>query len=114
MTSNSTKWEYGSGENSYAMKKCSIDCGKFAFISSFQLERDSSNIRYSYTCSEVVDKNLMQCTTNATRLVDFNGFYTLTLVEVPVSCNAGFGLSWLQLHIDSGVWGFKFRCCKVA
>ena len=114
VTVNSTNWEYGTIGLTNAISKCPIDCGKFAFITSFQLERDSSNIRYSYTCYEVLDQHLMQCKTNATRRVVQNEFSTFTLAEVPVLCDAGFGLSWLQLQIEHGLWGFNFRCCKAA
>ena len=115
---NSTNWSSGhSGSNSVILRH-PIDCGEFAFISSFQLERKSTNIRYSYTCCDVVDqkwKDLMQCT-YAKRLVAFNGFHTLSLAEVEVSCDAGFGLSSLKLHADYDIWqwGFEFRCCKIA
>ena len=114
LTVNWTNWEYGASGNTYAISKFTIDCGKFAFITSFQLERDSSNIRYSYTCYEVLEQHLMQCTTNTTRLVAHNQFSIFTLAEVPVLCDAGFGLSSLQIHLHNGLWGFNYRCCKAA
>ena len=114
----STEWMDGHSGVILAISRHPIDCGEFGFISSFQLQRNSENVRYSYACCEVVDqtwKDLMQCI-NFTRLVVIRGFHTLTLAEIPISCDAGFGLSRLTLHMsnDKRQWGFEFRCCKVA
>ena len=118
MMLSSTNWSNGHDGVNLAISKHPIDCGEFGFISSFELQRNSANIRYSYACCEIVDlkwKDLMQCK-NVTRHVVINGFHTLTLAEIPVSCDAGFGLSrlTLQMNPDKRQWGFGFRCCKVA
>ena len=115
----STQWKDLGREYLFITTLHVVDCGDFAFISAFQLENNSTNIRYSYTCCQVFDqkwKDLMQCNTNAAKhAVKTGSNRTLELAELPVSCNAGFGLSRLKIHIfqSSSEWGFEFRCCKV-
>ena len=116
-----TNWTYFDSDDMFSIYHHPIDCGKFGFIKSFQFESNQMNTRYSFACCEVFDqkwKEAMQCTTNATKFLNHTGYNkTLQLAEVPVSCNAGFGLSSLKMKLDflnNFQWGFEFRCCKVA
>ena len=95
-----------------------IFCGNFSFISSFQLERMNSQIRYSYTCCELFDRkwqSLTQCFDKSTAYVPNNERSIFTWPQIPVACDPGFGLSSLLLKRDASwaEWKFEFRCCKV-
>ena len=117
MVVNSTNWIDDVLSWTGHIEKHPIDCGTSAFISSFELEMNSIKSRYSYTCCQVFDqiwKDSMQCKTQMTKFAANNLFETLKLAEIPVSCDAGFGLSRLKLNATQVNWAFEFRCCKVA
>ena len=116
-TTKSTPWnDYGAG-NPRNLDRHIMECGSFGFISSFQLENDNSRIRYVVWCCELFDskwKNSMQCSDKSTQYVEDNGHSIYTMAQVPVQCEAGFGLSRLRLQrVTFKDWGYGFRCCKV-
>ena len=118
MTVKWTAWQYGDDGNGHSLSKPQINCGRFGFISSFQLEQSSSWIRYLFTCCEIFDprwRNQMQCFYAATTYVAENAQLIYALAKIPVSCDAGFGLSSLELQRNASMslCRFKFRCCKV-
>ena len=113
-----TAWQYGGDGNAKYLSMHQINCGRFGFISSFQLEHKSSKIRYLYTCCELFNprwRNQLQCYEAATPYVSENAQLVYSLAQIPVSCNGGFGFSSFQLQKKAAMqqWRFEFRCCRV-
>ena len=96
-----------------------IDCGRLAFISSFQRKEEINTLRYSYKCCELFQSRWvgrMQCIENATQFVGLNANSVYVLTNIPIQCPAGYGLSMLTLKSNAArnKRQFIFRCCHVS
>ena len=119
MTYNLTAWKFGGGGSASFLDVNQIDCGTFGFIASYQLETSVEEMRYSYTCCELFDsrwRSRVQCADKTTPFVSLAVQPLFTLAQMPVHCDAGFGLASLSLIKNALLtqWRFEFRCCKVS
>ena len=114
----STNWTDIVNGSFYFLEKLAINCGRVGFINSFQLKKKNAQLKYSFTCYVLFDHRWMkqaECITRSTQSITGSMYLIYQLVQVPVQCEPGFGLSRVHLKTvgPKMKWRFSYRCCRV-
>ena len=114
----STNWTDAVNGSFDFLEKLVINCGKVGFISSFQLKRKNTKVKYSFICYILFDLRWMKqtnCLSRSTQSINGSMYLLYQLVQMPIQCQPGFGLSRLHLRktVSKVKWRFFYRCCRV-